>query len=145
MTHDICQWREPVVTHDICHRTRTKKPKFETSNNTIKSAYNGVSVGVFQMHFRVTPTACQILVQFYRTLFLYALHFLFCFYLWFCHYTLSHLCFFSAIFKEIHYTATQKYITRQHRNTLHGNTEIHYTATLKYHVKLTEIHIQADT
>jgi len=53
-----------VMTHDICHRTRTKKPKFETSNNKIKSAYNGISVGVFQMHIRATLTAYEILVQF---------------------------------------------------------------------------------
>ena len=53
-----------VTTHDICHRTRTKEPKFETSSITIKSAYNGISVGVFQMHFRATLTAHEILVQF---------------------------------------------------------------------------------
>jgi len=53
-----------VMTHDICHRTSTKEPKFETSSNTIKPAYNGISVGVFQIHFRATLTAYEILVQF---------------------------------------------------------------------------------
>ena len=61
-----------VTTHDICHRTPTKEPKFETSNNTIKSAYNEISVRVFQMHFRATLTGYEILVQFcpivFRTL-----------------------------------------------------------------------------
>jgi len=51
-----------VMTHDICHRTRTKEPKFETSNNTTKSAYNGISVGVFQMNNRATLTAYEIVV-----------------------------------------------------------------------------------
>jgi hypothetical protein len=58
-----------VMTHDICYRTRTKEPKFETSNNTIKSAYNGISVTVFQMHLRATLTAYEILVQFCPTVF----------------------------------------------------------------------------
>ena len=61
------------MTHDICHRTRTKEPKFETSNNTIKSAYNGISVAVFQIHFRATLTAYVVLVQFCPIFFLLSL------------------------------------------------------------------------
>jgi len=53
-----------VMPYDICHCTHTKQPKSETSNNTIKSSYNGILAGVFQMHIRATLTAYEILVQF---------------------------------------------------------------------------------
>ena len=103
------------MTHDICHRTRTKKPKFETSSNTIKSAYNRISVGVFQMHFRAALTAYKILVNFALLLFVRSL-FLDALYTSFASNFGSSIIPFpicvpsqTAICKEIHYKATQKY------------------------------------
>jgi hypothetical protein len=47
---------------DMCHRTCNKEPILETSNNTIKPANTGISVGVFQMQLRAKLTAYGILV-----------------------------------------------------------------------------------